>query len=425
SFCIFALKNGRGGQRGLFPFPHPLLLRQPLSLSLAMAHLVRSRVIREAARRSSRPKVDVPDSVLREAVKEMASNTPIAMSLQQLYAFGKSVQSPAMRLRSAQFLHRELPIRLAQRAWELMNLSHGLGTTENIDKVATNYAKHAWEISHTDVPTTEAEEQDFTSLLASLLLDSRTVPQALSMSVREFNEQGQTELGEVREVETILSRFFTGRIGLRFLIEHHIESLSAAPGFSGIIESQCKPVLLARECAKAATVMCNAYCGTSPQINVIGDPTISFTYVTNHLNYMITELLKNSCRAVVEHHGPGMDLPPIKLIVAKGGEDICIKISDEGGGVPRSQLERIWRFFESTAPRPPDVRIDDLEYLKTKTADTVPVLAGYGVGLPLSRVYAQYFGGNLQGRSMEGWGMDTFLHLNVLGADCENLPDVV
>ncbi|CAN0314005.1 unnamed protein product, partial [Ectocarpus fasciculatus] len=36
----------------------------------------------------------------------------------------------------------------------------------------------------------------------------------------------------------------------------------------------------------------------------------------------------------------------------------------------------------------------------------LPPLAGFGMGLPLSRVYARYFGGDVLLKSMEGFGMD-------------------
>ena len=38
-------------------------------------------------------------------------------------------------------------------------------------------------------------------------------------------------------------------------------------------------------------------------------------------------------------------------------------------------------------------------------------LAGFGYGLPLSKLYALAFGGDLRLLSMEGLGTDAFLHL--------------
>ena len=48
-----------------------------------------------------------------------------------------------------------------------------------------------------------------------------------------------------------------------------------------------------------------------------------------------------------------------------------------------------------------------------------------GFGLPLARIYARYFGGELTIKSMEGYGVDAYLYLPVLGRACENLPESV
>lgn len=91
--------------------------------------------------------------------------------------------------------------------------------------------------------------------------------------------------------------------------------------------------------------------------------------------------------------------PPIRLVVAEGEEDITIKVSDEGGGIPRSGLPRIWTYLYTTARSP----LEDMERDGADGGGDGPaVLAGYGYGLPISRLYARYFGGDLQILSMEG-----------------------
>jgi pyruvate dehydrogenase kinase 2/3/4 len=57
-------------------------------------------------------------------------------------------------------------------------------------------------------------------------------------------------------------------------------------------------------------------------------------------SHIVFELLKNSLRAVVERLGAENEkaLPAIKVIVVEGTEDITIKITDEGGGIPRSAV---------------------------------------------------------------------------------------
>ena len=73
------------------------------------------------------------------------------------------------------------------------------------------------------------------------------------------------------------------------------------------------------------------------------------------------------------------------------------QVSDEGGGIPRSGLAKIFTYLYGTAKNPLDEQVD-LGIFDTTT------MAGYGYGLPISRLYARYFGGDLQIISMEGYG---------------------
>lgn len=57
----------------------------------------------------------------------------------------------------------------------------------------------------------------------------------------------------------------------------------------------------------------------------------------------------------------------------------------------------------TTAPSPKESKAD---------IHTVP-LAGYGYGLPISRLYARYFHGDLVLVSCEGYGTDTVIYLKV------------
>jgi pyruvate dehydrogenase kinase 2/3/4 len=133
-------------------------------------------------------------------------------------------------------------------------------------------------------------------------------------------------------------------------------------------------------------------------------------------------------RATMEWHGVDHvdEFPPIKVIIADGAdnEDVVIKVSDEGGGIPRSNMKKIWSYLFTTAD--PLVQKGMVgggtDNISNNDHSVDSPLAGLGYGLPISRSYCRYFGGDLSIMSMEGYGTDAFVHLTRLGNRREPIP---
>lgn len=340
------------------------------------------------------------------------------------------------------FLHRELKIRLAQRVLELQSLPYGLPNRDGIADVIRWYTDFIYDLEDTPCPETANQDEEFTNVLGRMFEEHTEVIQAMAIGVQDLMHELGDEYPKVQpEVDAALRRFFMSRIGLRFLLQHHIESFRNREGHAGILQLECCPAEVARRTADDSAELCRHHLGQAPQIIVEETVPGTFTYVPMHLTYMLTEIFKNACRAVVERHGElGFDdvLPPVRCQIVHGKEDLTLKISDEGGGITRSRMASVWKFMYSTYRKSPwndpivnrKLRV----YEKPSSGDSLsnPLqrqtsghLAGYGVGISLSRLYAQYFGGDLKILSVDGFGTDVYLHLSRLGTHCENLPHVV
>jgi pyruvate dehydrogenase kinase 2/3/4 len=105
-----------------------------------------------------------------------------------------------------------------------------------------------------------------------------------------------------------------------------------------------------------------------------------------------------------------------------------VRISDQGGGIPREILPYLWSF--SKGPRT-QTRLENLAWGDPSpdgdwvvvTSRCPGILHGMnpgryvygppnlrlGMGLPMSRVYAEYWAGSLELHSLEGYGVEYFL----------------
>ena len=259
-------------------------------------------------------------------LQKLASQKCTPLSLKDMYKYAVDFSDEQQRLRNAQFLHRELPIRLAQRAVDLLTLPHGLSEALPTRQVATVYLRYLEKFQETPVPTTPQEEDQFTEMLQSLVLDRTSIPNAISRGVqawRENDRREDMELERLQEMEDALYRFFTARVGLRFLTEHHIlssphlaqrSSLREAASYFdkedeahlGCIQTNCSPVREVKKVVEEVSRQTEEYYGICPKIEVVDSTQASqktpFTYVPHHLHYMVGELLKNACRASVRKY---------------------------------------------------------------------------------------------------------------------------
>src|ERR1700761_3269975 len=361
--------------------------------------------------------------------------------------------------RASQFLSEELPVRLAHRVEELGKLPDGLNNMPSIMKVRDWYAQSFEEITTLQRPSLDTTTRDrllnppkkqSTRLSATTrnpslkddgngkgnmnsrryfaaLDDGKEWPPMLSEYNRKFARtlegikrrhdpvvttvaQGINEWKRKQQrmqidssVQSFLDRFYMSRIGIRMLIGQHIaltdQTTNKHPNYVGIICTKTNVRELAEEAIENARFVCEDHYGLfdAPKVQLFCPPHLNFMYVPGHLSHMLFETLKNSLRAVVETHGQEkQEFPVTKVIVAEGKEDITIKISDEGGGIPRSAIPLVWTYMYTTVDRTPNL---DPDFDKS---DFKAPMAGFGYGLPISRLYARYFGGDLKLISMEG-----------------------
>lgn len=135
--------------------------------------------------------------------------------------------------------------------------------------------------------------------------------------------------------------------------------------------------------------------------------------------------------------------PPIKVLICEATQHVIIRVSDQGGGIDRDVLPYLWSFskgprktkrlqnleqvpklaatlqelrlppgeLESSSTRPSQAKADgSLESLSSR-----PPNLRLGIGLPMSRIYAEYWAGSLEIHSLEGYGVDAFLQISRLG----------
>nr|XP_020469906.1 pyruvate dehydrogenase kinase, isozyme 4 isoform X1 [Monopterus albus] len=364
----------------------------------------------------------VPVALIPKQVERFSKFSPSPLSMKQFIDFGSA---NACEKTSFVFLRQELPVRLANIMKEIDLLPDKLLSTPSLKLLTSWYSQSLLELVDflERDPDDKAVLTNFTQTLVNIRNRHNNVVPTMAQGVVEYKEAFGVDPVTNQNVQYFLDRFYMSRISTRMLMNQHTLIFNgsvnpAHPKHIGSIDPSCDVVEVVKDAYETSKVLCEQYYLTSPDMEITefnsknpGQP-LHIVYVPSHLYHMLFELFKNAMRATVETHEMSATVPPIKVRVSLGTEDLTIKMSDRGGGVPLRKIERLFSYMYSTAPSP--VHADN--------SRNAP-LAGFGYGLPISRLYAKYFQGDLQLYSMEGYGTSAVIYLKALSSESvERLP---
>lgn len=325
------------------------------------------------------------------------------------------------------------------------------------------------------------EEVEFTKILAEIVNTHSNTISTLAQGFLETRKYISPQ-----EIATFLDEHLRARIGTRLVGEQHIalhfssrahreldpdnhgstekinekESRASCTSDSteessrvGVIDTELRPADIIRHCEGVVAEICELKYGVRPSVEINGEPEYTFAHIPMHLEYIITELLKNAFRATVEQ---GNERESIEVTIAplressplhRNGEDdefgpgsapssvqgVTIRIRDRGGGISPEDLSHIWDYsfttFNDDGVSGSNMKSSNPSSdVSSKSAPGLGVLsgapgmhmhslAGLGYGLPLGRAYAEYFGGGIAVQSLWGWGTDVYLSLKGVGKE--------
>lgn len=372
------------------------------------------------------------------------------MSLRQLFFFGRTLNRDRL-ISSANYVRNELPTRIAHRLREMQSLPYVVVTNPHLSYVYELYYQSFENFRKLPVVNSLEDNDYLCKVVGQSLQEHRTVIPKMIMGVLECQD-----LMPADAMDAFVNGMLRARISRRVIAEQHLAltefylSPSHSPHPSsendlvGEVLLRCNAKDIIRACGEFAQRICrDSVRGVAvPEINIRGHVSATFPYVLSHLEYIIGELLRNSIQATMDHHkGSSGPPPPIEVLICEAPQQVVIRISDQGGGIPRDILPYLWSFNKGPRSQErlaslrqvpalagtmqelkvPSVKTDKMRDASLTSLSTRDPELRLGMGLPMSKVYAEYWAGGLELHSLEGYGVDAFLQISKLGNQNEQL----
>lgn len=380
--------------------------------------------IRKADPSEGKRSVVTASSHIQDKIRQLSALSPVPISIAEFLERGGMEKISE----SSSYIHlvKEVAVRLSHLLIELQHLPQELKEQEDFCHLFEEYLISYSQLMHFDQlePSPDNLEK-WTQFLKMFKERHKTVVRTMARACMNMKEKYGISLeGEdcalSRTVQYSLDRIYTSRISLNMLTDQHLMvygHLNTVLNQVGVIHPRTDLAAVVRHAYENAAFLCEGCYLTCPHLELTSqnatapDSPCFVTHIPSHIYHIVFEVMKNAMQATVDKFLEKVDvLPPIKVFICQSDRDVTIRVSDQGGGIDRETSDKIFKYLYTTAPK------------ASLTQETV-LLSGLGYGLPLARLYARYFQGDLRAASYEGHGTDIYIYLHALAGEAvERLP---
>lgn len=293
------------------------------------------------------------------------------------------ISNPNMIKLSTSHLYKEMPIRFAHRINDLNMFPYGLNHNHNVNIIRDWYLTSFEELVSKPEPKTFEEIEQFKKKIENIYIRHSPTILTLTRGLFELKESGFISETDDKQIQIFLDRFHSSRTEIRILIEYYLSLFEYNNNNNQIINFNSNTNKILNKVLTNINLICER---TNNEIFLEDIITINgnteLIIIDNYLYYILFELIKNSTQAVILSNKKNK---LIKINIIDLDDYINIRIEDNGIGIKKENLDKIWLYSYSTDPLDPKNIIDEEDF-SYKTP-----LSGFGYGLPISKIYLDFF----------------------------------
>lgn len=363
-----------------------------------------------------------------ERVQKYLVKQPHPLTVSQLVNFGQKLSLPKV-LAGGKYVTQELCTRFAHRIRQMQLLPYRLMGQPLLLKRYEEYIESLILFDGLPKITSVSANMQLLDVCRQVQqIQHGTLVETIA-SIRETLKYSQ-EPGDVELMEQFVKKLVISRLSRSVLIDQLIQLVEcwqagkSIPHLVGAVRLNCTM----KEALEEAEAAARAYMPTgAPEIEIEGseqDLNYPFPYIWNHLVFPLGHLLINSMQACQRANVDA----PIKISVGGTANTIHVRISDRGGGLDPGTMENLWSFVRPFADKTYSSHLSNnvfySELFSDETARTAsnPRQGSHlSLGLPLAKIYVDYWGGAVELYSIEGYGCDSLIRISRNGGIRENL----